>query len=153
MWQIPHQRAAAETREAEQTVVKTHRERSTSDKVLPVTLTSNACSSACRCTPNDPSCCSSLCPSCPTVTICRWSETKAEMRTVEICQKMTMAVVLKIAHNVKQDEYLLCEFKYRTGNVCMQKKCCSFVHYSPMAYLRNIFVYSFWVIKMLNQHA
>lgn len=94
MWQIPHQRAAMETREEEQRVVKTHRERSTSDKVLPARLTSNACSSACRWTPNDPSCCSSLCPSCRTVTVCRWRKTKAERRTAEICQKTT-AVVLK----------------------------------------------------------
>lgn len=31
-----------------------------------------------------------------------------------------MAVVLKKAHDVKQDEYLLREFKYRRVNVCMQ---------------------------------
>lgn len=50
-----------------------------SENVLKVMLTWHACFSACRWTPSDPSCCSSPCPSCCTITVCRWKERKTEM--------------------------------------------------------------------------
>lgn len=137
-----------ETREAEQRVVKTHRERSTSDKVLPARLTSNACSFACRWTPNDPSCCSSLCLSYRTVTVCRWRKTKAERRTAEICQKTTTAVVLK-----KQSAYSVL---LSTGKrICVCNKCGTYTAHLSICLLLTDGVSEKWfcLLFLSNQDA